>query len=96
MSALFLPETLRARDVDHLEAVAVELRMKSLEARPIAIRALEDDAAAFEQPLQHELDLEPTLLVLLDAEREVLEIDEDGSDQLATNGRVGRHRITWG
>ena len=83
MSALFLPDTFELRDVDHLESLHVELAHEVLVMAPVAIGALEDDAARLEQPLEHELDLEPALLVLLDAEREVLEIDEHGGRQLA-------------
>ena len=36
----------------------------------------------FEQALQYEVDLEPALLVLLDAEREVLEVDEHRGREL--------------
>ena len=37
--------------------------MKFWKRRPVAVGALEHDAAALEQALQHELDLEPALLV---------------------------------
>src|SRR5690606_38546329 len=47
--------------------------------------------AALEQALQHELDLETAFLVLLDAERKVLEVDEYGGRQLAAPHGVSAH-----
>jgi hypothetical protein len=75
----------------------VELVHEVLEPRPVAVRALEHDAAALEQALQHELDLEPAFLVLLDTQRQVLEIDEHGDRLLFAQGRFGRHRqfLEW-
>ena len=84
-----LARHLRGRDVDHLETVPVELAHEVLETGPVAVRALEYDAAAFEQPIQHELDFELAFLVLLHAEREVLEIDEYGGRELLADDWIG-------
>jgi len=54
----------------------VELAHEVLEARPVAVGALEHDSAPLEQALQYELDLEAAFLVLLDTEGEVLEVAE--------------------
>src|SRR5690606_29049426 len=70
------------RDIDHLEAEHVELSHELLEAVPIAVRALEDDAAALEQALHHGIHLKAAFVALLGAEREVLEIDEHGDRRL--------------
>jgi hypothetical protein len=71
-----LPRHLRARDVDHLETLQVELAHEVLEPAPVAISALEDDTAALQQSLEHQLDVETAFLVLLGSEREILEVDE--------------------
>src|SRR5690606_11945148 len=70
------------RDIDHLEAEHVELAHKLLEPVPVAIRPLEHDPAALEKPLDDRLHLEPALVALLGAKREVLEIHEDRDSRL--------------
>ena len=78
MSALFLPLILRLRDVDQLDALAVELAHRVFVVPPVAVGPLEDDAALLQQPLEHQLDLELAGLHVADADGQVLEVDENG------------------
>jgi hypothetical protein len=69
-------------NIDELEAVQMEFARESLKPAPIAISALENDAAPLEQAFEHEVELKPASESLLGAEREVLKIDEDGDRAL--------------
>ena len=67
------------RDVDHFHALGMELAHRVFVMPPVAIGPLVDDAALFQQPLEHQLDLELARLHLADADGQVLEIDENGN-----------------
>jgi hypothetical protein len=62
------------RDVDHLEALAVEFLHELAVAAPVAVGPLRDDAALLEDALEHDLDFETSGLGVLDTQREILEI----------------------
>ncbi len=95
MSALFLPLILRLRDVDHLDALGVELAHGVLVVAPVAVGPLVDDAALLQQPLQHQLDLELAGLHVADADGQVLEIDEDGNQRFFGHGMLVRLVVEW-
>ena len=80
-----LPAHLAAGDVDHLDAVRVELTHRAPVLSPVAVGALEHDAPLLEEALEHQIDAELSVLHLARAEREVFVVDEYG-DQ-----RFGRH-----
>ena len=87
-----LPAHLAAGDVDHLDAVRVKLAHRAPVLSPVAVGALEHDAAFLEEALEHQIDAELSVLHLARTEREVLVVDEYG-DQ-----RFGRHggSMGWG
>ena len=76
MSAEFLPVMLR-------RGISISSMAASWSGRvycvpvPVGVRLLDDDLALFEQPLEDLLDVEVTVTVL-EADGEVLEVDEDG------------------
>ena len=69
---------LALRDVDQLDAVAVEVAHDVAVVAPVAVGALVDDAALLEQALRAPGRRETGGLHVAHAEREVLEVDEDG------------------
>ena len=77
------------RDLDQLEGCSVHRRLELLVALPVAVRLLHDDRALEEQPLEHLLHVELRVLRLAHAERDVLEVAENGE---ATRFLVDRHR----
>ena len=74
------------RDVDQLDALAVELADRVVVVAPVAIGPLVDDAALLQQPLEHQLDLELPGLHLPHADGQVLEIDEHGDQRFFGHG----------
>jgi hypothetical protein len=66
------------RDLDHLERRLVHRPLELAVALPVAVRLLDDDAALEQQPLQHPVDVEPGVLGVAHAERNVLEVAEQG------------------
>ncbi len=56
----------------------VELAYRPAVVAPVAVRALENDAALLQQPLQNELDLKLLAPHVTNTESEILEIHENG------------------
>jgi hypothetical protein len=65
------------RDVDELDRRFVEFPLVLAVAGPVRVGLLEDDPALFDQPLEHEVDVELLVLCITGAERDVLEVDEE-------------------
>ena len=72
-----LPAHLGARDVDHLDAVAVKLAHFIAVLTPVAIRALIDDAPFFEQTLEDQADLKGAHFFVTHTEGEVFIVHEN-------------------
>ena len=84
-----LAAQLALRDVDQLDACAVEVGHVLAVAAPVAVGALVDDAPLLEQALQHEFDLEAAVLRVANPERQVLVVDEDGDQGLVGHATSG-------
>ncbi len=85
---------LALRDVDHLDAVAVELADGVAVVVPVAIGPLVDDAALLQQPFEDQLDLEIRPLRVADAEGQVLEVDKDGDQGFVGHAGFSRARLS--
>ena len=87
MSAEFLPDVVPLGNVDQLDRGLVELPLVLRVPRPVGVGLLEDDLALLDQPLQNEVDVELLVLRVADAERDVLEVDEE-REALLDGGRA--------
>jgi len=77
-------------NVDQLDAVGMELANGVAVVAPVAICPLVDDSPFFQQPLQHQRDLERLGLHFADAEGQVFEIDKDGDQGFVGHGVTQR------
>jgi hypothetical protein len=73
-----LPRLAYVRDLDHLEGCLVHGRLEFLVALPVAVGLLHHDAALEEEALEDLADVELRVLRFTNAERDVLEVAEDG------------------
>ena len=94
MSAEFLPVWLALGDLDQLDGRLVERRRVAGEAAPVGVGLLGDDLALLDQPLEDPVDLEPVAAVL-EAEADVLEVDEHGERPLAVGVPGGFIPVSW-
>src|SRR5690606_10006339 len=81
------------RNLDQLEGGLVHGRLEALVALPVAIGLLDHDAALEEQLLEDQADVELVVARILDAERDVLEIAEQGHALGVVTGSV--HGGSW-
>ncbi len=65
-------------DFDELEGRLVHRPFEFLVALPVAVGLLDDDIALEQQALQHLLDIEGRILGVAHAERDILEVTEQG------------------
>src|SRR5688572_6491455 len=86
------------RDLDHLERRFVHRRLELAVALPVAVRLLHHDAALQQQALQHAVDVELRVLGVAHAQRDVLEIAEQGHavDRVGHYSHPRRLKNTYG
>src|SRR5690606_32809099 len=83
------------RYLDHLERGLVHGRLEVLVAVPVAVRLLHHDAALEQEAFQDLADVELVVARLPHAERDVLEVAEQGHAAVVVGG-VSIHRMLQG
>jgi hypothetical protein len=66
------------RDLDHLERRLVHRGLELFVPLPVAIRLFDDDIALEQEPLEHLGDVELCVVCVANAQRDILEIAEQG------------------
>ena len=95
MSAEFLPVCAAARDLDQLDGRLVQRGGVAGEAAPVGVGLLGDDLALFDEPFEDARDVE-AVAAALEAEGQVLEVDEDGQGTFAVTAVVFHKSIPKG